>query len=277
MRTFRSCSIAFGLAISALAATTAAAQTPVPKLAPKVTVPDMTRDLILANVSHANCSRMLVTVRNQGNLAVTGPVLVRISAIYLGGETSTVHEATVNGLPAFGNAVLTFDNVGSADSGYIIEVDPSNLVAESSENNTWIVSNQESGGCPVASIPVQYSNSTTTVTEGGVIRFPVQLAHPFPGEVRVSYSTEDGTAQGMAFSKVLDPRDCRGDYVTRQGTLVFAAGTTNLTQYVDVQTCRDGRAEGQETVLLRLHDPVNAVISSSLYRYRPGRISNSSP
>ena len=81
-------------------------------------------------------------------------------------------------------------------------------------------------------------SSGAAAREGGVLRFTVALSRASILPVRVECATRDGTATAGE------------DYLARHAVLLFEPGETEKTVAVAVLT--DGRAEGEETVLLRL-------------------------
>ena len=81
-------------------------------------------------------------------------------------------------------------------------------------------------------------SSGAAAREGGVLRFTVALRRASILPVRVECATRDGTATAGE------------DYLARHAVLLFEPGETEKTVAVAVLT--DGRAEGEETVLLRL-------------------------
>jgi hypothetical protein len=93
----------------------------------------------------------------------------------------------------------------------------------------------------------------TTVTEGdsgtNMAVFRVVLSAATRREVRVAYQTENGSALAGI------------DYVAVQGTLVFAPGETNGS--IQVPVIGDTVYEDQETFLVRLSQPVNALTADA--------------
>jgi uncharacterized repeat protein (TIGR01451 family) len=77
--------------------------------------------------------------------------------------------------------------------------------------------------------------------------FNVHLSAPSGQEIRVDFSTANGTAQAP------------GDYLAQSGTVVFPAGTTS--QPVVIQVVGDQIAEGDESFLVHLSQSVNATIA----------------
>ena len=87
------------------------------------------------------------------------------------------------------------------------------------------------------------------VDEGDTARFAVDLDRASDGEVTVSYSTMDGTAQAGA------------DYASAAGTLTFVAGETAKT--ISVAVLDDESVEGRERFTVRLRNPVGATLADA--------------
>ena len=77
-----------------------------------------------------------------------------------------------------------------------------------------------------------------TAREGEPLRFTMELARASQAPVTVDYETADGTATAGE------------DYTAKRGTVTFTPGRTRRT--VEVPVLRDGKAEGVETMVLRL-------------------------
>ena len=97
---------------------------------------------------------------------------------------------------------------------------------------------------------VRFSHTVYTVTESsGAAAITVELDPPHPTEVaQVAYATGDGSATAES------------DYTSVAGKLAFPIGVTTATFIVPLTD--DALVEGEETVLLTLHDPVHAVLGS---------------
>lgn len=98
--------------------------------------------------------------------------------------------------------------------------------------------------------------SSPRIVEGNsgtrVIQFAVSLSKSPSQSVTVGYTTADGGAT------VAD-----GDYTAKSGSLTWAAGTSILTQIVDVVVRGDTKVESDETLRLNLTTAVNATIVTS--------------
>jgi len=98
-------------------------------------------------------------------------------------------------------------------------------------------------------VQVKFDSSTYTVAESaGSKQITVQLSAAAGKEVKINYTTSDGSAEAGL------------DYTTNFGTLTFAPGETSKTFSVAVMV--DGIAESDETVNLTLGTPVNASLGT---------------
>ena len=87
------------------------------------------------------------------------------------------------------------------------------------------------------------------IIEGDVMPFAVELSGPSEREITLAYAAEGGTAM---------PGE---DYERTAGTLTFAA---NETQHVlQVQTLEDAVTDPDETIVMRISDPVNATLGTA--------------
>ena len=109
--------------------------------------------------------------------------------------------------------------------------------------------------------PVVVSVADARVREGAgaTLDFAVRLSRARDAETRVDWATVDGTATAGA------------DYRAASGTLVLAAGETSGT--VSVEVLADAHDEGDETLTLRLSNPVGARLGDA---EATGTISNTS-
>lgn len=96
---------------------------------------------------------------------------------------------------------------------------------------------------------VQFQSPDSTEDEhGAAVPIGVWLSAPQAGTVQVDYSVGGGTATGPA------------DYTPADGVLTFAAGETN--GWLMLSLLDDAAHEADETVVLSLSDPQNAVLGS---------------
>ena len=96
------------------------------------------------------------------------------------------------------------------------------------------------GGLAVVSV----ADARVRESAGATLDFAVRLSRARDAETRVDWATGDGTARAGT------------DYTAATGTLVFAAGETSGT--VSVAVLADAHDEGEETLALRLSNPVGA-------------------
>jgi chitinase len=125
-----------------------------------------------------------------------------------------------------------------------------------------IVDNDTAQPIPIVQPPT-FSVNNVSNTEGDglferphVLSFVVTRHGDTSGSARVDYTTGNKTAVGAA--------SCFGgaDFINRSGTLQYAAGETSKT--VAVQVCGDTFPEANETMLLKLSNPVGASITDNL-------------
>ncbi|RIK36186.1 MAG: hypothetical protein DCC55_28085 [Chloroflexi bacterium] len=129
--------------------------------------------------------------------------------------------------------------------------DPVRAVLGSPASATLVVVDDDGQVEPPDGLPaVRFSRATYTAAEtSGAATIAIELDQPHLTEVvQVSYTTGDGTAEAGS------------DYVGASGLLTFPVGVTATTFTVPILD--DSLGEGDETVLLSLHDPVNAVLGS---------------
>ncbi|MFZ6027829.1 MAG: carbohydrate binding domain-containing protein [Chloroflexota bacterium] len=105
------------------------------------------------------------------------------------------------------------------------------------------------GNAGAGSIDVQFSQMSYSVVEGETAVVAVSLTAPAIYTATVNYATSAGTAM---------PGE---DYTSASGQLSFAVGSTTVT--FTVPTLDDAEAEGNETVILTLSDPVSATLGSN--------------
>ncbi len=121
-----------------------------------------------------------------------------------------------------------------------------------------------------ADSPPSLSIDSPSVAEGNAgmtrLRYTVTLTNESELMVTVDYADETGTAAG-------DTATSGTDYTPLpSGTLTFAPRTT--TQNIDVMVIGDTDVEPDETVIVRLSNPVNARTGSSLDRTGTGTITD---
>jgi hypothetical protein len=94
----------------------------------------------------------------------------------------------------------------------------------------------------VADVSSQEGNAGMTA-----LQFPVVLARPSPLKATVAFATQNGTATGGS------------DFVSATGTVSFAPGETKKT--ISISIVGDTTAEPDETFVVALTNPVNAVLA----------------
>ena len=97
-------------------------------------------------------------------------------------------------------------------------------------------------------VAISVADARVEEADGAELVFAVTLDRARHATVTVDYETEDGTAK-------VD----ENDYIATSGTLTFAAGETSKT--VEVEVLDDAYDEGEETMVLRLSNPVGARIA----------------
>jgi beta-glucanase (GH16 family) len=95
-----------------------------------------------------------------------------------------------------------------------------------------------------------------TVAEGGDAEVLVRLTRAAEQDVTVAYRTEEAVDRTSTEDLPATPDV---DYVTTSGTVTFAAGSRDAV--ITVPTLADGKAEVDETFLVRLSDPVGAELN----------------
>ena len=96
-------------------------------------------------------------------------------------------------------------------------------------------------------VAISVADARVEEAEGAKLVFAVTLDRARHDTVTVDYATEDGSA------------DVDDDYTETEGTLTFAAGETS--KEVEVLVRDDAHDEGEETMVLRLSNPVGARIA----------------
>ena len=135
--------------------------------------------------------------------------------------------------------------VGEAATGTILNDDRTGADLESESNDERRGEESVTG----TSAP-RLSVADVNAAEGELLSFTVSLDKAISdNQVSIRYVTVDGTAK-------VDE-----DYETATGTLTFAPGQTTGT--VEVVTLDDLQDDGNETLFLRLSEPVNAVLADA--------------
>ena len=138
------------------------------------------------------------------------------------------------------------DALDEDDETFVVELsDPVNAVIDDASGTGTILDDDSMPG----TAPGEGLNIADAVgTEGGALEFTVSLRKASGRAVSVDWSTSDGTATSA-------------DYMAANGTVTFAAGDTEQT--VSVATIEDTLDEDDESFVVELSDPVNAVIDDA--------------
>ena len=174
-----------------------------------------------------------------------------------------VHYATANGTAAAGSdytatsGTLTFpagtttrtvtvpvtaDAVHEADETFHLDLSaPVNADLGDARGTATVLDDDPECAVSVEDAVVSEGTGATTV-----LGFPARLAAACPLQVSVGWSTANGTAQSP------------GDYTAASGTVTFAPGATS--SVIGVTVVGDATPELDETVVVTLSSPVNAVI-----------------
>ncbi len=171
----------------------------------------------------------------QGTVTSESPVQAALGEIVAGASAAVTFRAhVVSPFPSSQTAVSNQGSVASNELAALATDDP----ATPATGDPTVT--------PVVVTP-RVSIDSAAGTEGlGPLTFTVHLSAAANHEVRVSWTTVDGTA--LAGS----------DYVAASGTLVFAAGETSKT--LQVVLVNDAVSEPDETFTVRLTSTVGAVL-----------------
>lgn len=110
----------------------------------------------------------------------------------------------------------------------------------------------DNGGTPAGELPRINASGTSRFEgdENSTLDVTVRLSKAIEQEASVKYQTVDGSAFAGE------------DYEAAEGTLTFAAGSTQ--EVISIQVLADTLREGDEEFELILSDPVNAVVLSAV-------------
>ena len=196
--------------------------------------------------SEGNAGSSLLTLDVTLDNAITLPVTVDYTTedyAALAGEDYVATGGTLTFAPGEKTKTVSVEILGDTE----VEPDEDFFVVLSNPNNAAIA--QARGAATIKQDDIEITVAEARVAEGNSGQrdavFEVRLSSPSTQTVSVTYQTADGLATAGA------------DYVARPSTtLNFPAGTALLT--VKVVVLGDTVAEGSETFLLRLSQPVNA-------------------
>lgn len=147
------------------------------------------------------------------------------------------------------NVAIKSDTINEADETFTLKLtSPVGATISGGDTATGtIIDNDALTLSLSAPAPTPEGNSGTTN-----MPFTVKLNKTPSSTVTVNYATANGTAT-----------IANNDYQDTHNTLTFAAGTTTLTQTINVPIVGDTTLEPDETYTLTLSSPVNATISGS--------------
>jgi hypothetical protein len=203
-----------------------------------------------------------VTV-TEGNTGTTNAVFT-VSLSAAGGQTATINYATADGTALAGsdyfatNGTLTFapgtvtqtitvrvigDAVFEANETFFVNLsNPTNATLADSQGVGTISNNDSQPALFINDVAVSEGNSGSINAT-----FTVRLSAFSSQPVTVDFATANGTASAGA------------DYISTNGTVTFAPGTTNQT--LSVVVLGDLLNESNETYFVNLSNPVGATIS----------------
>jgi uncharacterized repeat protein (TIGR01451 family) len=203
---------------------------------------------------------------NSGNLALSGQTLTLNVQLFASGTVTGIVYRTDGATPIAGASVqisgsTSRSTVADAQGRYLFDLVPLGSFTVTGSNPA----NNESGSVSsslavngetrVANIVVK---PNITISDASVVErnvgttnmvFNVRLSSPSLQEVRVNYSTANGTASAGS------------DYQSASGTTIFPPGNTN--QIVNVTVNGDTTIEPDEYFYVNLSTPVNATITDS--------------
>ncbi|QOV89480.1 Calx-beta domain-containing protein [Humisphaera borealis] len=155
-------------------------------------------------------------------------------------------------IPAFGKtAVLTIqvkgDTIYEANETFFVNLSaPTMAIIGDGQGKGTVVNNDPLPKIRINNAPNVFEGNSGTRT----MTFTVTLDRASSTPVSVNFATADGTAKAAL-----------NDYVSRSGTITFAAGQTSKT--ITVTIVGDTRKGGNETVFVNLTSPLGATIADS--------------
>ncbi len=211
---------------------------------PALTIDDVTQTIATSGVTNfvfsvtltgAVPDQVTVGYATANQTAIAGTDYVAQSGILTFSPGVTTQNITV---PVFGSAVF------SADKTFLVNLSsPTGGVGVARAQAIGTIHNPNVNGLTVSNITVLQPDSGQVNAVFTVI-LPVASAQ----QVTVQYATTDGTAHTPT------------DYLATAGTLTFAPGIT--TQLVTVVVNGNATAHPDQTFLLNLSNPVNAIIAT---------------
>lgn len=180
-----------------------------------------------------------------------GTVHVNIGTLSAGDSVQITFSVTVNN--PFPSGVSSVSNQGVVSGTGFTNVstdDPDNPAGSADPTVTLVL------GPP--DVAIKDASAGEPASGSTQMAFTVALSHAFNQNVTVNYATADGGANPATGGASCG--DASVDYETASSTLTFAPGQT--VQTISVNVCSDSdAAETDETFLVNLSTPVNAVIT----------------
>lgn len=190
-------------------------------------------------LSAAQSASVTVNYATSNGTATAGSDYVSKSGslTFSAGETSKTVSVTING-----------DTVQEADETFNVTLSSASGATIGTGTGIGTITNDDA-------ISISISPTTLSTTEGNSgstnASYTVTLSGTPLNTVTVNYATADGTATAGS------------DYTSKSGTLTFAAGTSTLTQTINVPILGDTTVEPNETYTLTLSGATNATISTA--------------
>jgi hypothetical protein len=183
--------------------------------------------------------------------SVAGTVDVQIGTLAPGDSVQITFSVTVNSpFPAGVTSVSNQGTVSGTGFSPVSTDDPDNAAGSADPTVTLVL------GPP--DVAIKDASTGEPASDSTQMAFTVTLSHAFNQNVTVNYATANGGANPATGGASCG--NANVDYETTSGTLTFAPGQT--VQSVSVKVCSDAdTAETDETFLVNLSTPVNAVIT----------------
>ncbi|MBE0599473.1 MAG: hypothetical protein IH614_19715 [Desulfuromonadales bacterium] len=187
-----------------------------------------------------------VTVHNLGSQATSAFVVV----LHTGGpdpETTTERTVTLAGNSSV-DIVFPLLIRSRGDYEFRVVIDPENRITELCKtNNTMVATRQISLPPPV----IGFATAASSALEAAaMVALEVGLSHGWDREVTVAYTVNTASTATTGVDFQLEP-----------GTLTFLPGET--AKEIPLVILDDGLVEGEETVVVDLFDPTEAVLGLS--------------
>jgi hypothetical protein len=213
-------------------------------------VPNVT--LSVSATAGTEAGATVITVTATATAAVTGDATVALAVAGAGITAGdfTLSSATItipNGQKS-GTVTFTVVNdtlVEGVETATLTISNPSaNVALGATTAQNIAITSDDSAAVSISSVSQAEGNSGVTT-----FLFTVTLSNPSATEVKVNFTTADGTAT-----------TANADYTTNLGLVVFAPGETS--QVIGVEVIGDTTAEADETFTVVLSNPVGAAIGT---------------